>query len=112
MAAGVAPAEVVWSDPRMPAVFGVCSDGEHGAGRGLFAAHEGSGPTAGNGAPRPESPTSDPEAPLSAPRELRIPRALLELLEHLSLYRNPGRWDLMYRLTWRVLNENRSLLEN
>jgi len=30
----------------------------------------------------------------------------------LACYRDPTRWDLMYRLTWRVVNENRALLQN
>ena len=41
-----------------------------------------------------------------------IPRELLALLELLSCYRDPARWDLMYRLTWRVVYENRALLQH
>ena len=41
-----------------------------------------------------------------------ISRRLLRLLEDLACYRDASRWELMYRLTWRVLNENRELLEN
>jgi DNA polymerase len=41
-----------------------------------------------------------------------ISRELLALLELLACYRDPGRWDLMYRLTWRSINENRALLQN
>lgn len=41
-----------------------------------------------------------------------ISRELLSLLELLACYRDAGRWDLMYRLTWRVINENRTLLQN
>jgi probable DNA metabolism protein len=41
-----------------------------------------------------------------------ISRRLLRLLEDLACYRDPSRWELMYRLTWRVLNENRELLDN
>jgi probable DNA metabolism protein len=48
----------------------------------------------------------------STERAPSIPRELLTLLEELALYRNASRWDLMYRLAWRVLYENRSLLEN
>jgi uracil-DNA glycosylase len=41
-----------------------------------------------------------------------ISREVLGLLEMLACYRDPGRWDLMYRLAWRVIHENRALLEN
>jgi DNA polymerase len=36
----------------------------------------------------------------------------MELLELLACYRDASRWDLMYRLTWRLVNENRALLQN
>jgi len=36
----------------------------------------------------------------------------MRLLEDLACYRDPNRWELMYRLTWRVLNQNRNLLDN
>jgi DNA polymerase len=49
---------------------------------------------------------------VNAERAPSIPRELLSLLEELALYRDPSRWDLMYRLTWRILYENRALLEN
>ena len=41
-----------------------------------------------------------------------ISREVLGLLEMLACYRDPGRWDFMYRLAWRVIHENRALLEN
>ena len=41
-----------------------------------------------------------------------ISREVLGLLELLACFRDPGRWDLMYRLAWRVIFENRALLEN
>jgi DNA polymerase len=50
----------------------------------------------------------------SAPdiRELRLSRSLINLLECVAHYRHPGRWELMYRLAWRTLNENPRLLED
>ncbi|HEV7716816.1 MAG TPA: UdgX family uracil-DNA binding protein [Steroidobacteraceae bacterium] len=51
-----------------------------------------------------------PPAAIGAPPALS--RSLLQLLEELSFYRDAGRWELMYRLVWRVLHENRALLEN
>jgi uracil-DNA glycosylase len=49
------------------------------------------------------------EVPAATPS---IAREMLGLLERLACYRDPGRWDLMYRLVWRVVHENRSLMEN
>jgi probable DNA metabolism protein len=83
IAAGIGPSDIFWSDARSPAVFGPVAEGvSHG------------------------------EAAGSARTAPRIPKPLMELLETLALYRNPGRWELMYRLIWRVLNESRALLEN
>jgi DNA polymerase len=86
IAAGVAPSEIVWSDWRVPTLF---------ARRGGDMA-----------------PPADALADAAASRHPSIPRELLELLHELAQFRDPSRWDLMYRLTWRVLNENRALLEN
>lgn len=36
----------------------------------------------------------------------------MSLLKCISHYRHPGRWELMYRLAWRSLNENPRLLED
>src|ERR1700679_2963998 len=84
LAAAVRPDEVAWSDERRPSLFG---------GEGCVeAARADSG-----------------EAPPATPS---IAREMLGLLEMLACYRDPGRWDLMYRLVWRVVHENRALIEN
>jgi probable DNA metabolism protein len=44
--------------------------------------------------------------------ELRLPRVLMALLENLACFRDDGRWELMYRLSWRTLYENPHLLED
>jgi probable DNA metabolism protein len=51
-------------------------------------------------------------ASVDAAREVRLSRSLVELLECLSHYRHPGRWELMYRLAWRASTENPRLLED
>lgn len=79
-------------------VGGHGSSGDGGSAGGAVAARRG----AGGGTDARE--TGGPA--------LRISRTLLTLLEDLALYRDPGRWELMYRLTWRALHENRALLEN
>ena len=65
------------------------------------------------GDPTGREPDAGPPVPaLAAARPPSIPRRLMSLLEDLACYRNPNRWELMYRLTWRVLNQNRDLLDN
>jgi uracil-DNA glycosylase len=46
------------------------------------------------------------------PHELRLPRPLMLLLENLACFRRDSRWELMYRLAWRVVYENPQLLAN
>ena len=84
IAAGVQPSEITWSDWRMPNLFA------HPANDDLA--------------------TRPPDARRGSTPS--IPRELLDLLQELAQYRDPSRWELMYRLTWRVLHENRALLEN
>ncbi len=49
---------------------------------------------------------------LQAERELRLPAAAMRLLKGVSHFRDAGRWELMYRLAWRLLHENSRLLED
>ncbi len=42
----------------------------------------------------------------------RLPRALVSLLQNVACFRDDGRWELMYRLAWRTLYENRRLLQD
>jgi len=53
-----------------------------------------------------------PDAASTSPTrsELRLPRPLMSLLQNLACFRHDSRWELMYRLTWRVLYENPHLL--
>jgi probable DNA metabolism protein len=57
------------------------------------------------GATRPETASAPPTR-----SELRLPRPLMSLLQNLACFRHDSRWELMYRLTWRVLYENPQLL--
>jgi probable DNA metabolism protein len=50
------------------------------------------------------------DAAAGAPATLRLPRALMSLLENIACFRHDSRWELMYRLAWRVLYENPKLL--
>jgi DNA polymerase len=57
--------------------------------------------------------TAPATAPVNGgPGSLKLSRSLIHLLEAIAYYRHPGRWELMYRLAWRYLNENRQLLED
>jgi uracil-DNA glycosylase len=96
LAGAVRPEEVVWSDWRTPSLRDAGHD--NGAAAGSCGAPAGS---IASGA----VPTAVGAAPA-------ISRRLLQLLEDLACYRDPNRWELMYRLTWRVLNQNRDLLDN
>jgi DNA polymerase len=93
LAAAVRPDEMVWSDERRPSLF----EGGIEDGGGVPAALEAERAGA-RGAPAAAAPS--------------ISREVLGLLETLACYRDPGRWDFMYRLAWRVIHENRALLEN
>ncbi len=44
--------------------------------------------------------------------EIRISRDMMRLIQCIAHYRDPGRWELMYRLVWRSLTENPLLLED
>src|SRR3569833_2062096 len=83
LARAVRPEEIVWSAWRAPSLRDVATD------------HAGAASIVG-----------------LAGRAPAIPRRLMQLLEDLACYRDPNRWELMYRLTWRVLNQNRNLLDN
>jgi probable DNA metabolism protein len=94
LAGAVRPNEIVWSDWRVPSLGetigpDTVSDAAVGCEGALPAAS----------AVRTAAPPA-------------ISRRLLRLLEDLACYRDPSRWELMYRLTWRVLNQNRDLLDN
>jgi uracil-DNA glycosylase len=53
-----------------------------------------------------------PETTTMAPAggTLRLPREFLDLARSVSRHRDPTRWTLLYRVAWRILNENRNLL--
>jgi DNA polymerase len=57
-------------------------------------------------------PASDEASKSDVGAELRLPRALVSLIEAVAHFRDAGRWELMYRLAWRTLHENRRLLED
>lgn len=44
-------------------------------------------------------------------RALSVPRRYLELAERVAHHRDPRKWDLLYRLLWRLNHENQSLLD-
>jgi len=41
-----------------------------------------------------------------------VPKDFLELLRTVALHRSPRRWDLMYRLLWRLQREGRGILDD
>lgn len=42
---------------------------------------------------------------------VRVPAELMEVAERVACYRDAERWGLLYRVTWRVVFENRNLLD-
>jgi probable DNA metabolism protein len=46
-----------------------------------------------------------------SPAEIRIPRQFLELARAAACHRDPGRWELLYRLLWRLSHGEPHLLE-
>jgi probable DNA metabolism protein len=96
LAAAVRPDEVAWSDWKNPTLLGNLDPID----KSVDSATE---------VERGAASNARPEAGGFAPV---ISRELLRLLELLACYRDAGRWDLMYRLTWRIVNENRALLQN
>ncbi len=50
------------------------------------------------------------EAPAAHPAQAHVPKDFLTLLRTVALHRDPRRWDLMYRLLWRLQHEGRDLL--
>lgn len=97
LAAAIPPEDATWSDWKNPSLFAP----------GTTATHANiSSPT------EDERRTSGSAGSDSRESTPLISRELLALLESLACYRDASRWDLMYRLTWRVLNENRALLQN
>lgn len=51
----------------------------------------------------------NPLAPVQPATPLRLSRHLIELLRVLGCFRHDGRWDLMYRLAWRSLQQPKLL---
>ncbi len=43
---------------------------------------------------------------------IMIPRATLNTLEAAACFRDPDRWNLLYRVVWRIVYETPSLMEN
>jgi uracil-DNA glycosylase len=115
LATAVPPEDIVWSDWRSPSLgetedvhVGPRPSSSHAA---LAPVAPGIPTSAGHGSRTPAVP-GNRMASNFAPPPPAIPRRLLSLLEELACYRDPGRWELMYRLTWRVLHQNRALLDN
>jgi uracil-DNA glycosylase len=128
LAAGVAPAAVTWSDWRTPSLAETAAPTARDDGAASAEAQHDAAPTgtAKSGGPLPAhaGPARDPaampasrahagagavRADIAAPA---VPRRLMRLLEDLACYREASRWELMYRLTWRVLHESHALLDN
>lgn len=101
LAAAVQPGEITWSDWRSPSL------GAAVRVRGGAAVGAGAGADVGVGVG-----VGVDTAAFASTAAPAISRRLLSLLQDLACYRDAARWELMYRLTWRVWSENRELLDN
>lgn len=43
--------------------------------------------------------------------QLKVPREFIDRAERVSFHRDPGKWQLLYRLLWRIVHENAQLLD-
>ena len=55
--------------------------------------------------------TLDSEPPAAADPGFIVPRRFVELARTAAAHPDPGRWTAMYRVLWRLVRENRRLLE-
>jgi probable DNA metabolism protein len=51
-----------------------------------------------------------PAAETAAESAIKLPRAFVEHARAVALHRDPNRWALLYRVAWRLRNENPNLL--
>ena len=58
----------------------------------------------------PLIPDSEPP-PASAAKHFRVPRAFVALAEVAACHRSDRRWDVLYRLLWRIVHEGSQLIE-
>lgn len=54
---------------------------------------------------QPLQPTDTPDG------QFRVPRKYVELAQTAAYHRDPGKWNLLYRVLWRLVNETPNLLE-
>jgi probable DNA metabolism protein len=43
---------------------------------------------------------------------MMVPRRFVAAARWVAVHRDPDRWDVLYRVLWRILHENRKLLDN
>ncbi|MDA8744345.1 UdgX family uracil-DNA binding protein [Rubripirellula amarantea] len=78
----VSPMEVQWTDAEnQPSLFG------------------------------PEPEASIPKASSNGTPPFSVPKTFLTLAETVACHRDAGRWSLLYRTLWRILHDQRHLLE-
>tara|TARA_R110002072_G_scaffold102124_5_gene224751 strand:+ start:7254 stop:8747 length:1494 start_codon:yes stop_codon:yes gene_type:complete len=95
---GAAPETIHWIDGRSKS--GRKQSDLFGSTDGEFAAAE----------PAAQAGGQDAAADTSSP--FRVPKAFLNLARHVSCHRSPGRWELLYRLLWRITGGEKHLLTN
>jgi DNA polymerase len=99
---GRAPESIRWVDQRSEAARrqGLLFADELGHDAGRAGARRGGDTNAGAGV--------DPVAEATPPR---VPKSFLALARWVGHHRHAGRWELLYRLLWRITGGERQLLE-
>ena len=58
-----------------------------------------------------EPESEDPDDAVARETPLNVPRDFLELARVVACHRDPGRWELLYRVLWRLTHGERNLLD-
>jgi uracil-DNA glycosylase len=53
---------------------------------------------------------SSPNCQASSEQLIKLPRDFLDHARTIALHRDPNRWELLYRIAWRIRNQNPNLL--
>ncbi len=58
-----------------------------------------------------EEAGSDSLSPAGSEPVVRVPRSFLSVATRVARHRDRGRWNLLYSVLWRLINENKQLME-
>ncbi len=94
-------ARAAWAEKSAPAIVAFVSQGQ---AQGHLFAQEAPAPSQ-----QPEPSVHKQHRDVSP---LRLPKTFVEAAQIVALHRDDARWDLMYRLLWRLAQNERSLMQD